>query len=155
MNIMDRWSRKFRGTGDVDDSVTAMARLLAQQGAQIAERIGQLERAVAEVVTQSRAMDDAGGRGSPGQADIIQGGILGASTGTSFSLRYRNDTLLGDEDGTHRLEWIAKSSPFQPNEDGTAYVQTGDYATDYAHCWPAEDWNAVFGGDAVECEWES
>jgi hypothetical protein len=69
-----------------------------------------------------------------------------------FAMRYLNSTALGNADGPHKLQYAQKSSPYQPNEDGTAYAPTGNYVTDYAHMWPAEDWIDVPGG--VFKKWE-
>jgi hypothetical protein len=120
-------------------------KLMAATTQRLVERLGELERSQARVVTQTRLAQQAGDDSI--QQHVIQG--AGAGGGTAFSLRYRNDILRGSEEGVQRLEWIAKSSPFQPNEDDTPYVPTGDYATDYAHCWPDDQWTAVFGGDTT------
>lgn len=99
-----------------------------------------------------------------GNADKVSGNPIydqstvmddGGSGGTAFALRYRNDTeraSLGLPIGSatdappysvpiHRLEWIAKATPYDPSTV-TEANPTGDE-------WDNALWNPVLHGDTV------
>jgi hypothetical protein len=88
------------------------------------------------------AVAEATGRAERIRQELAQASVIHSGEGTLFSLRYRNDTATGNAAGIHRLEYIAKSSPYIPDDDGNPT----------AVMWPDAEWTAVPGGDAVELD---
>ena len=113
------------------------------------------QKAVTDLVTERKLQDSLNvlkGIGKPSQQDVITTGV--GSAGNLFSIRYRNDTATTNVANIHRLEWIARSSAYDPQKLADATLteadMNGDYAHDHPYMWDDALWTPVVGGVAVE-----
>ncbi len=100
----------------------------------------------------SNKPDDLSGDPINDQSTVIEDG----GSGSLFSIRYYNGTAMTPPDDTHQLEWIAKSSAYDPALLAAAGWAEDDmpsktYAQQFSVMW-ATGWTPVVGGDAVEYE---
>jgi len=117
------------GSDQLNDAMKTLFSLYAQNSAKMIEEFRQLKANIIASVSQA----------THGQEQNWSTRYLrlqsGGGGGTDFSIRYRNDTRdKSDPSGTHRLEWIAKSTATDP---------------DTGNPWPDDQWSTVLNGEVM------